>query len=189
MSRARDSSLNPSFGGGIKLMQVNTTKRDNILTGALPGSGNDPQVQYFGGDVTNADPKKRKPNKMIETLYEHLHLMSDQSNAQLVREYRDVFNMGYLKHIFLTGASYAPSGGGINSTVEIRYDPTKGNDLVKDAAISPNGIYDAVADADYIKKYSRYFKNPLMITLMMKTSLTVRTLKALDKENSTSMVP
>lgn len=157
VTRTRDASLNPSFGGGIKLLNIDKNKRDDILTGTLPDDGDDQNMQYFGGDVTNVDPTKRKPNELNKILYEHLHLKGDQSNAQLVREYRDVFNMGYSKHVFLTGASYAPSGGGINSTIEIRYDPTKGRKFVDDT--TNNGIYSAAGDADYIKKYSRYFKN------------------------------
>jgi len=39
--------------------------------------------------------------------------------------------MGLTKHMFISGQSYHPSGGGITSSIEIRYDTTSGNSQVQ----------------------------------------------------------
>lgn len=60
-------------------------------------------------------------NPLTKVLYEHMHLKSDGSNAQLVREYRDVFNNGFLDDIFLTASANATTGGGVTSSIRIKF--------------------------------------------------------------------
>ena len=166
VTRTRDASLNPSFGGGFKMATIDKNKRDDVLLGSAPTHDSlaEKEYQYFGG---------AQPNKLISTLYEHMHLKSDMSNLQTVKQYRDVFNMGFCKHIYLTGASYATTGGGINSSIELRYKKSDGASLSIDA-LDTTGMYDSVdstdtgygiydtataADAQYLNTYQRFFKN------------------------------
>ncbi|MBF2052160.1 MAG: hypothetical protein IGS03_01695 [Candidatus Sericytochromatia bacterium] len=60
-------------------------------------------------------------NPLTRVLYEHMHLKSDGSNAQLVREYRDVFNNGFLDDMFLTASANATTGGGVTSSIRIKF--------------------------------------------------------------------
>lgn len=60
-------------------------------------------------------------NPLTRVLYEHMHLKEDGSNAQLVREYRDVFNNGFLDDMFLTASANATTGGGVNSSIRIKF--------------------------------------------------------------------
>lgn len=114
---------------------------------ALGTAANSSEVQKFGGSVDG------QLNELNQTLYDHLHLRVDGSNLDLVKEYRDVFETGLMKSIFINGQSYHPSGGGITSAIEIRYDTTKGRDVVQgnkagEQYIKTREFYDA-ASSDF----------------------------------------
>jgi len=58
----------------------------------------------------------------------------------LVKEYRDVFNTGLFRNVFVSGQSYHPSGGGITSSLEIRFDPTSGRSNVQTGTREAGGV-------------------------------------------------
>lgn len=171
-------ALNPTIGGFIKMGEVDKNKLDTVAVmhsgtykrisdgkifyekptdydatkytytdgmnavRALGNAANDSQVQKFGGSVDG------QLNELNQTLYDHLHLRVDGSNLDLVKEYRDVFETGLMKSIFINGQSYHPSGGGITSAIEIRYDTSKGRDVVQGAG--------TVSGEEYIKTREFY---------------------------------
>jgi hypothetical protein len=47
-----------------------------------------------------------------------------EADSRAYREYRDVFNMGLLDHIYISGTAYAPSGGGFSSVIEFNWKAT-----------------------------------------------------------------
>jgi hypothetical protein len=49
-----------------------------------------------------------------------------EADSRAYREYRDVFNMGLLDHIYISGTAYSPSGGGFTSVIEFNW---KGDDV------------------------------------------------------------
>ncbi|MEK7434554.1 MAG: hypothetical protein AABZ74_15585, partial [Cyanobacteriota bacterium] len=95
--------------------------------------------QQFGGASDGT------MNELNKTLYEHMHLRADGQNLSLFKEYKDVFNMGFMKNIFVSGQSYHPSGGGISSSIEIRYDPFGGAGIDKVQTDSRES-YDSVSN-------------------------------------------
>lgn len=122
-------ALNPTIGGGIKIAEIDKNKEDDQLLAyesggitAVKSLTKDNNDQQFGASPDGT------LNELNRILYEHLHLRADGKNLSLVNEYRDVFNSGFLKNIFVSGQSYHYAGGGINSSIQIRFDPTKGND-------------------------------------------------------------
>lgn len=133
-------ALNPSIGGFIKLAEIDKNKTDEALlqyesvdqstlikTGSvsdnvlnLQGKTRGSNEQKFGGSAEG------KLNEFNKILYESMHLRADGKNLSEFNEYRDVFNMGFMKNFFVSGQSYHPSGGGVTSSLEIRFDTTSG---------------------------------------------------------------
>ncbi|RZK06332.1 MAG: hypothetical protein EOO43_21845 [Flavobacterium sp.] len=173
-------ALNPTIGGFIKMGEIDKNKLDTVAvmhSGTykrisdgkifyekptdydatkytytdgmnavrnLGAAANSSEVQKFGGSVDG------ELNELNQTLYDHLHLRVDGSNLDLIKEYRDVFETGLMKSIFINGQSYHPSGGGITSAIEIRYDSGKGRDVVQGAKtgeeyIKTREFYDAAS--------------------------------------------
>lgn len=125
-------ALNPAFGGFIKMAEIEKNKWDNLLqeheTNGMTGVralGANANYQNFGAATDNS------LNELNKTLYEHLHLREDGRNLSIIREYRDVFDTGLMKNVFISGQTYHPSGGGINSSIEIRYNPFGGANAVQ----------------------------------------------------------
>lgn len=124
-------ALNPTMGGFLKMGVIDKNKSDEVyIRHENAGMGG---VRALGtATLSDADVQKlgsapdESLNDFNATLYEHLHLRSDGSNLGLIREYRDVFESGLVKSMFISGQSYHPSGGGISSSIEIRYDSSKG---------------------------------------------------------------
>ncbi|MFN4149373.1 MAG: hypothetical protein ACK4IX_00375 [Candidatus Sericytochromatia bacterium] len=83
-------------------------------------------------------------NEVNRVLYEHLHLREDGRNLSTIREYRDVFDSGLMKNIFLSGQTYHPSGGGITSSIEIRYDAFGGKANVQTDTRDNFDFYDPI---------------------------------------------
>jgi hypothetical protein len=106
-----DQALAPVLGGAMKLMTVQS---------------NDPN-QTLGASTQNED------NPLTQVLYDHMRIRADGSNAQLVAEFRDVFNMGYLDDIFISAAADAATGGGVASSIRIKF----GNKSWLDSASAP----------------------------------------------------
>lgn len=127
-----ESALAPSLGGRIKLgsLDMNTSFADPDTTA---GS------EKLGYDMNN------QQNALQKELYRHMYIYEDHSNAQLVREFRDAFNMGLLDDIFVTASGNAPTGGGITASARVRF--TKDGPGVK----NPLG-------ADTLMRH-RYFEN------------------------------
>ena len=94
-----EQALAPVLGGAMKLLTVES---------------NNPS-QKLGASTQNED------NPLTKVLYEHMRIRSDGSNAQLVAEFRDVFNMGYLDDIFISSAADAATGGGVASSIRINF--------------------------------------------------------------------
>ena len=94
-----DQALAPVFGGRMKLTTVDM---------------NDP-AQDLGASSIGVS------NALTDTLYEYLRVKDDGSNAQLVKEYRDVFNLGLLDDIFISSSANAPTGGSITSSIRIKF--------------------------------------------------------------------
>ncbi|MGV3526104.1 MAG: hypothetical protein ACO1RX_17930 [Candidatus Sericytochromatia bacterium] len=92
-------ALAPVFGGNMKLMSVDMNNA----------------AQNFGASTTGED------NPLTTELYKYMRVNESGSNAQLVKEYRDVFNMGLLDDIFLSASAYAPTGGGVTSSVRLKF--------------------------------------------------------------------
>ncbi|MFN8578691.1 MAG: hypothetical protein U0354_17825 [Candidatus Sericytochromatia bacterium] len=126
-------ALNPTMGGFLKMSTIDKNKTDEALIehnrGGMTalkaklsgmGAATRKDVQNFGGTVEG------DLNEVNTLLYEHLHVRSDGRNLSTVKEYRDVFETGLMSSIFLSGQTYHQSGGGITSSIEIRYDPTQG---------------------------------------------------------------
>ncbi|MFN8579052.1 MAG: hypothetical protein U0354_19665 [Candidatus Sericytochromatia bacterium] len=126
-------ALNPTMGGFLKMSTIDKNKTDEALIehnrggmAALKaklsgmGAATRKDVQNFGGTVED------DLNEVNTLLYEHLHVRSDGRNLSTVKEYRDVFETGLMSSIFLSAQTYHQSGGGITSSIEIRYDPTQG---------------------------------------------------------------
>jgi len=110
-------ALAPVLGGRMKLAEVDQ---------------NEP-LQALGRSTTGQD------NPLTQVLYEHMRVRADGSNAQLVREYRDVFNSGLLDDIFITASANAPTGGGITSSIRIKF--RTGSNLAANAVTL--GAYEA----------------------------------------------
>lgn len=94
-----DQALAPVFGGRMKLTTIDM---------------NDP-TQDIGASTIG------KENTLTQTLYDYLRVKADGSNAQLVKEYRDVFNTGLLDDIFVSSSANAPMGGGVTSSIRIKF--------------------------------------------------------------------
>lgn len=129
-------ALNPTLGGFVKMAEIQKNKHDDVLqihdssgmagVRGMGSSANALENQQFGAA---ADGTLNEVNKI---LYEHLHLREDGRNLSTIREYRDVFDSGLMKNVFLSGQTYHPSGGGITSSIEIRYDAFGGRANVQD---------------------------------------------------------
>jgi len=145
-------ALNPSIGGFIKMAEIEKNKTDEYLlayedvdatnkaryglltdSSGVTNAGGTGKVdtiknlttkiasaQSFGGSTDGSF------NELNTMLYEHMHLRADGKNLSLYKEYRDVFNMGFMKDVFISGQAYHPSGGGITSTIQIKYDAFAG---------------------------------------------------------------
>ncbi|MEZ0367982.1 MAG: hypothetical protein ACAI44_02720, partial [Candidatus Sericytochromatia bacterium] len=95
----RESALAPTFGGRMKLGTVDM---------------NDP-AQIFGASTQG------EQNKLITTIFDYMRVRDDGSNALLVKEYRDVFNLGLLDDMFLSGSANASTGGGVTSSIRLKF--------------------------------------------------------------------
>lgn len=124
-------ALNPSMGGFLKMGVIDKNKSDEVVIAHdTSGMGG---VRVLGAaTLGDADVQKlgtapdESLNDFNATLYDHLHLRADGSNIGTIREYRDVFETGLVNSMFISGQTYHPSGGGITSSIEIRYDSSKG---------------------------------------------------------------
>lgn len=123
-------ALSPTLGGFVKIATIDKNKKDDALltyeesgvsgiTSAIAGNGD---TQQFGAATDGT------LNELNTILYEHLHLRADGRNLSTINEYRDVFNQNFMKNVFITGQSYHPSGGGISSSLELRFDRTAGEE-------------------------------------------------------------
>lgn len=138
-------ALNPSIGGFIKMGEIDKNKTDDALlqyesidqatlfkTSAVSDHVLNLSTQTRGVNEqkfgASADGELNDLNK---TLYEAMHLRADGRNLSEFNQYRDVFNMGFMKNIFISGQSYHPSGGGVTSSIEIRYDSFSGTQSVQ----------------------------------------------------------
>lgn len=95
----REAALAPSIGGHMQLTSVDM---------------NDPN-QRFGASTQG------ETNALIDTIYDYMRVKADGSNAQLVKEYRDVFNLGLLDDIFISASASATTGGGITSSIRLKF--------------------------------------------------------------------
>lgn len=149
------SALNPTFGGTIKLAEIDKNAADTSLLeyeDINPATGQrwkSTDAGYVAGphivnSVKNISATRDKTNDqkfgaatdgtlndLNQTLYECLHLRADGKNLSTIKDYRDVFDSGLLKNIFLTGSAYHPTGGGITSSIEIRYDRNAGTSTIQ----------------------------------------------------------
>ena len=94
-----DQALAPVLGGAMKLMSLENNNPNQVL----------------GATTQN------ESNALTAVLYDHMRIRADGSNAQLVAEYRDAFNMGYLDDIFITASADAATGGGVSSSIRIKF--------------------------------------------------------------------
>ncbi len=94
-----EQALNPVFGGRMKLVTVDQ---------------NDP-AQQLGASTEN------QTNALTEVLYNHMRVKADGSNANLVKEYRDAFNMGFLDDMFITASANATMGGSATSSIRLKF--------------------------------------------------------------------
>ncbi len=113
-------ALAPVLGGAMKLMTVQS---------------NDPS-QRLGASTQNED------NPLTKVLYEHMRIRADGSNAQLVAEFRDVFNMGYLDDIFISSAADAATGGGVASSIRIKFGNKSWVDNTNSSIAASLGSYE-----------------------------------------------
>lgn len=120
----RQSALAPVFGGRMKIATID---QDN-------------PNQPFGASTTG------QTNELTETLYHYMRVNAEGTNAQLVREYRDVFNLGLLDDIFITASANAPTGGGVTSSVRIKFRN------VDDDPVTPlqYGAYEAARNSEVV---------------------------------------
>lgn len=98
-----DAALAPVFGGRMRIATIDQ---------------NDPAENL--GASTMAET-----NALTETLYQYMRVKADGSNAQLVKEYRDVFNIGLLDDLFISSSANAATGGGVTSSIRIKFRPGK----------------------------------------------------------------
>jgi hypothetical protein len=166
-------ALNPTIGGGIKIAEIDKNKHDDqLLTyeqggiAAVKTLGKNASHQQFGAAPDGT------LNELNRILYEHLHLRADGKNLALVQEYRDVFNSGFLKNIFVSGQVYHPTGGGINSSLEIRFDPTQGESNIQQ---NTREYYDS--SSSYYDPYN----NPFLTRTKGKASVYLSTYFAYKK--------
>lgn len=95
----REAALAPTLGGHMQIGSVDLNNAN----------------QLFGASTTG------ETNELVSTIYDYMRVKSDGSNAQLVREYRDVFNLGLLDDLFITSSANAASGGGITSSIRLKF--------------------------------------------------------------------
>jgi hypothetical protein len=105
------------------------------LTGLARSTGKANQIGNISGyratDQQFGAAPDQSLNELNQVLYEAMHLRSDGRNLSQIKEYRDVFETGLMKNVFISGQSYHPSGGGITSSIEIRYDPKAGTSALQ----------------------------------------------------------
>lgn len=131
-------ALNPTMGGFLKMGVIDKNKTDEAILAhnqsGMTGmktkitsmtAAQRANMQNFGGASDGS------LNEVNEMLYDHLHLRADGKNLSTIKEYRDVFETGLMKSIFISGQTYHPSGGGITSSLEIRYDSTQGRSALQ----------------------------------------------------------
>jgi hypothetical protein len=85
----------------------------NIKMGSV-----DKNVDYqgrMGYDLTGQD------NPLNAVLTEYLRVNESGSNAKLVRDFRDVFNLDLLDDIYITSSANAPTGGGVTSSIRLKF--------------------------------------------------------------------
>ena len=138
-------ALNPSIGGFIKMAEIDKNKTDDALlqyesvnqNTLMKTTSTANNVLNLKNQVRGANEQKfggsadGKLNELNQVLYEAMHLRADGRNLSEFNQYRDVFNMGYMKNFFVSGQSYHPSGGGVTSSIEIRYDASGGTSDVQ----------------------------------------------------------
>lgn len=95
----REAALAPVLGGRMKIASIDQ----------------DDPLQDFGAATQG------QTNALTDMLYNHLRVNAAGTNAQLVREYRDAFNMGLLDDMFITSSANAPTGGGVTSSIRIKF--------------------------------------------------------------------
>ncbi|PKL76913.1 MAG: hypothetical protein CVV27_07870, partial [Candidatus Melainabacteria bacterium HGW-Melainabacteria-1] len=101
----RGAALAPVFGGRMKLGTVDMHDPD----------------QAFGAST------QQETNALTKVLLDHMRIKSDGSNAQLVREYREVFNLGLLDDMFISASANAPTGGGVTSSIRLKLNAGSGH--------------------------------------------------------------
>lgn len=111
-----DQALAPVLGGKMKLMSIESNNSNQVI----------------GASTQN------ESNELTKVLYEHMRIRSDGSNAQLVKEYRDAFNLGYLDDIFITASADAATGGGVTSSIRIQFN----NQSWSDGTVADLGGYE-----------------------------------------------
>ncbi len=99
ISLKADQALAPVLGGAMKLASIESNNSGQVI----------------GATTQNQD------NELTRVLYDHMRLRSDGSNAQLLAEYRDAFNMGYLDNVFITASADAATGGGVSSSIRLKF--------------------------------------------------------------------
>ncbi len=140
-------ALNPTFGGFIKMSDIDKNKEDDVLIKYDQGGMAAVRaLGYSGGDQQFGAAPDETLNELNQVLYEHMHLRQDGRNLSTIREYRDVFDTGLMKNVFVSGQTYHPSGGGITSSIEIRYDSTQGNATLQ---ANTREFYDVSNNAAY----------------------------------------
>jgi len=100
ISLSGKQALTPTLGGNIKMATV------------------DKNIDYqgrMGYDILGQD------NPLNEVLTKYMRVSEDGKNAKLVRDYRDVFNLDLLDDIYITASANAPTGGGVTSSIRIKY--------------------------------------------------------------------
>jgi hypothetical protein len=118
ISLSGKQALTPTLGGNIKMGTV------------------DKNIDYqgrMGYDLTGQD------NPLNAVLTDYLRVREDGSNAKLVREFRDVFNLDLLDDIYITSSANAPTGGGVTSSIRLKfhgYEP----DTLSPSAVANLGL-------------------------------------------------
>ncbi len=99
LNLSADAALAPVFGGRLKIATVDQNDPNDALGASTMG----------------------ETNELTKTLYEYMRVKADGSNAQLVKQYRDVFNIGLLDDIFISSSANAATGGGVTSSIRIKF--------------------------------------------------------------------
>ncbi len=151
ISLSGKQALTPTLGGNIKMGTV------------------DKNVDYqgrMGYDLTGKD------NPLNAVLTEYMRVNESGSNAKLVRDFRDVFNLDLLDDIYITSSANAPTGGGVTSSIRLKFhgyepdslNPSAGANLGTGISFENDrnnqivGTGSLVVDPGYLGRKT-YFKN------------------------------